>query len=92
MVFFLRKAIHSFVPQNSFVIFRVSLPLCVNVTHFIFRLCVSVCRFCFSFFCVDSFSVMFVSYSLLYNMCLILFVSVFFASLVMGYVRNLFNR
>jgi hypothetical protein len=56
----------------------------VNVAHFVFWLCVSVCRFCIRFFCMDSFSIMFVSHSLLYNMCLIILVSVFFALSVMG--------
>jgi hypothetical protein len=88
IVFRVQNATFIFVSRKRFVSILTSLPLYVNVAHFVLWFCELSCVFCFSFFRRGNLLIAFMSYSLFRNMFLMVFISVSFASFVIGYVCN----
>jgi hypothetical protein len=89
-VFRVRNVTFIYVPLKSFIIFLVSLPLYVKVAHLIFWCCGSVFMLCSCR--LGCFVSRFILYLLLCSVSFMMFNSLFFASLVIGYVCNLFTR
>jgi hypothetical protein len=91
IVFRVRNVTFIFVSRKRVVTFLTSLPLSVNVSHFVLLFCESTSVFCFSGG-GGNLLITFMSYSLFLNMFLIVFISVSFASFVIGYVCNRLSK